>query len=181
MKGRIFYSYLLLLMTLLIIAACGTAPPARPTSTPSANFSESENDSYLRPATLVPLPATIEAVPATQPPAPLVNPEQPTHEPGYPPPAPTFPPTVDPYPGGLVWIIRPVGVQCEDGTTEGYGDLRESVATLTAAGLQVEGSEMLERVVPAVCGSPTSAHYRIQIKVEGLDTARAMGWERELN
>ncbi len=57
--------------------------------------------------------------------------------PGYPPP-PTSPPPTDPYPGGLVWIIRPVGVQCEDGTAEGYGDLSESVATLTAAGLQVE-------------------------------------------
>jgi hypothetical protein len=88
-------------------------------------------------------------------------------------------PTVDPYPGGIIWIIRPVGTQCEDGTTLGYGDLRESVATLTAAGLRVVDSEMVELMVTTACGSPTSAHYRVQIDIEDLDSALSMGWDRE--
>lgn len=175
MKQRLFITCLTLSIILVIFAACGTAPPARPT--PSENSSQPQSSPALP---TLPLPPTVEPVPEAYPPPQLEIPEQATHEPGYPPPA-TFPPTVDPYPGGLVWIIRPVGVQCEEGTALGYGDLGESVATLTAAGLQVEASEMLERVVPAVCGSATSAHYRIQIKVDGLDTARSMGWEREVN
>jgi hypothetical protein len=81
----------------------------------------------------------------------------------------------------MVWITRPVGIQCEDGTALGYGDLRESVATLTAAGLRVSDSEMAEFMVTTACGSPTSAHYRIQISVEDLESAISMGWDRGEN
>jgi hypothetical protein len=79
----------------------------------------------------------------------------------------------------MVWIIRPVGIQCEDGTALGYGDLGEAVATLTAAGLRVADSEVIELMVTTSCGSPTSAHYRVQINSDDLDSALSMGWTRE--
>ena len=50
---------------------------------------------------------------------------------------------------------------------------------LSAAGLRVADSEMLELMVAAACGSPTSAHFRVQIDVEDLDSALSMGWDRE--
>jgi hypothetical protein len=85
----------------------------------------------------------------------------------------------DPYPGGMAWIIRPVGVQCEEGAAEGYGDLHEAVVTLTAAGMVVTGSETIELAVAASCGSPTSTHYRLQIPSTDLDKAVSMGWEKD--
>ena len=176
MKQRFWYAYLTAFLIILIVAACGTAPPAEPTATPGAETPEPALSPAEAPAVTAPAPPTAEPLPESYPPPPVL-PVQPTHPPGYPPPA-TFPPTVDPYPGGLVWIVRPVGVQCEDGTEAGYGDLSESVATLIAAGLQVASSEMTDIPVTAVCGSPTSAHYRVQINPDGLNTARAMGWER---
>lgn len=178
MNQKLLYSYLMFLLTILIAAACGTAPPASPTATPSGNLNDPADNPALETAATAPAPLTAEPLPDTYPAPQLAAPAAPTHEPGYPPP-PTFPPTVDPYPGGLVWIIRPVGVQCEDGTAPGYGDLQESVATLIAAGLEVASSEMTDIPVTAVCGSPTSAHYRVQINPDDLDTASAMGWERE--
>lgn len=140
------------------------------------------------PGVLEPEPAFpgLEEAPAGQPtvespgyPAPeIVAPPTPTFNPDYPAP-PTLAPTVDPYPGGLVWIIRPVGIQCEEGTSPGYGDLRETTSTLTAAGVTVAGAEMAELMVAASCGSPTSAHFRVQIAAENLQTALSMGWTQE--
>lgn len=110
---------------------------------------------------------------------------------GYPPPTwtpnadypgaqvPALLPTVDPYPGGLVWILRPVGVQCQEGTAAGYGDLREARSTLTAAGVKVADVELVELMVTTSCGSPTSAHYRAQIAVADLQTALSLEWRQE--
>jgi hypothetical protein len=90
-----------------------------------------------------------------------------------------LPPTIDPYPGGLVWVIRPVGIQCEEGTSPGYGDLREATSTLTAAGVSVADAKMVELVVATSCGSPTSAHFRVQIAADDLQTAQSMDWVLE--
>jgi hypothetical protein len=117
-------------------------------------------------------------VPNAYPAPEVVAPATSTRDPDYPAP-PTFAPTVEPYPGGLVWIIRPVGIQCEEGTTPGYGDLREATSTLTAAGVKVAQSEMTELIVTDVCGSPTSAHFRVQIAADNLQTALSMGWTQE--
>jgi len=38
---------------------------------------------------------------------------------------------------------------------------------------------MRERMGTTACGSPTSAHYRVQISADELDTALSMGWDRE--
>ncbi len=177
MKRWLFTQWFPFLLLIFMLAACGTAPPAGPTATPGPAPDEALNPQNGPTATPLAPPAE-SPLPSSYPGSQPAPPQAPTNEPGYPPP-PTFPPTVDPYPGGLVWIIRPVGTQCEEGTIEGYGDLSESVATLVAAGLQVESSEMTDIPVTANCGSPTSAHYRIQISYEGLDTALSMGWRQE--
>jgi len=117
-------------------------------------------------------------VPAGYPASEVIQPATPTRDPNYPAP-PTYAPTVDPYPGGLVWILHPVGIQCEESTSPGYGDLREAVSTLTAAGVAVAKSEMTELVVTDACGSPTSAHYRAQIAADDLQTALSMEWTQE--
>ena len=167
-------SFLIIIGTFLI-TSCGTAPPAGTNITPAAEPSDSDAGPVLKPVTTVPVPPTAESLPENYPPP---MPIQPTYPPDYPGPS-TLMPTVDPYPGGMIWIIRPVGIQCEDGTALGYGDLRESVATLTAAGLRVVDSEIVELMVITSCGSPTSAHYRIQINAGDLDRALSMGWDRE--
>lgn len=160
---------LLLLMVIalwVLLSACGPSDAEAP-----------------QPVATVP---TLEETPPEQPtteapgyPAPeIVEPASPTLDADYPAP-PTPAPTVDPYPGGLVWIIRPVGIQCEEGTAPGYGDLRQATSTLTAAGVTVANAEMMDLMVTASCGSPTSAHFRVQIAPEDLQTALSMGWTQE--
>jgi hypothetical protein len=121
--------------------------------------------------------ATAETPPGAYP-GDVVAPEADATTAGYPA-QPETQPEAEAYPGGLVWVIRPVGVQCEQGTAEGYGDLTEAVATLSASGVEVAASEMTNRIVTTVCGAPTSAHFRVQIAADSLDTAVNMGWEAE--
>jgi len=139
-----------LTIVLLFLAACGTAPPARPT--PTDNSSETESDPVLAPESTVPTAPTPEPGLESYPPPLIEAPVQATREPGYPPPA-TFPPTIDPYPGGLVWIIRPVGVHDRQrGAREdaGFSDLRSD-----------DDPDALSRGRPRdVEGANNSAHLR---------------------
>ena len=178
MKLRYSLGSFFIILGTFLITSCGTAPPAGTNMTPAAESGDSDAGPVLKPAATAPALPTAEPLPKDYPPPQPALPIQPTHPPDYPGP-PTPMPTVDPYPGGMIWIIRPVGIQCDDGTTLGYGDLRESVATLTAAGLRVADSEIIEMMVTTSCGSPTSAHYRIQISTDDLDSALSMGWDRE--
>lgn len=157
MNAPILSRPLVAILLILILAACA-APAATPTP-------------------MVGAPAPNTAVPGYPPPTSAV-PESPTRPADYPAP-PTIPPPADPYPGGLVWVIRSVGVQCEEGTAPGYGDLREAAATMTAAGVRVKEAQMTEMMVTAVCGSPTSAHFRLQIDANDLQTAESLGWTPE--
>jgi hypothetical protein len=124
---------------------------------------------------------------STQPPAGATRPAypDPTGEDAITPTAAAYPeapspaPTVDAYPGDLVWVIRPVGIQCETETAPGYGTLSEAVATLSAAGINIFASETIELQVTTVCGSPTSEHYRVQIGADQLATVEGMGWTAE--
>lgn len=177
MKYRLLLCCTLLISGVFLFTSCGTAPPAGSNLTPAAE--PLENNAYpgLEPAATAPSLPTSEPLPAEYPPPQPTLPPTATYPPGYV--GPPTPPAVDPYPGGMVWIIRPVGTQCEDGTAPGYGDLREAVATLTAAGIRVAASEMTELMVAASCGSPTSAHYRVQISGEDLEDALSMGWQQE--
>lgn len=150
-----------ILLLLLGVAACG---PASPAAGPTA------------PAPALPTAVLAPTIPQSYP-VPVAA-ATPTLAADYPAP-PALLPTVDPYPGGLVWVIRPVGIQCEEGTVPGYADLREATATMTAAGIRVNEAQMTELIVPAVCGSPTSAHFRLQIDAGDLPTAMSLGWTAE--
>jgi hypothetical protein len=164
MMIRNVHIILLLALLLVILGACSSTPQALPTLPPPTAESADL-------ATAVP----DQGYPSSE----VLPPATATHEPGYPEQPVDFPPTVDPYPGGLVWIIRPVGIQCEEGTSPGYGDLREATSTLTAAGIAVADAEMTELMVAASCGSPTSAHFRVQIAADDLQTALSMDWTQE--
>ncbi len=177
MKLRFSLSILFLFLGAFLLISCGTAPPAGTIMTPASEPGSSDTAPALEPAATTPILPTAESLPEDYPPPQPALSVQPTYPADYPGP-PTPMPTIDPYPGGMVWIIRPVGIQCEDGTALGYGDLRESAATLTAAGLRVADSEMIELMVTTSCGSPTSAHYRVQINAEDLDSALSLGWDR---
>jgi hypothetical protein len=160
-------------LLLLLVACQNTSGGANATSTPSpgdavdpletpttSTFPESE--SILTPTDAYPPP----------PPTPIPSPE------GYPGPATPFP-TPDPYPAGdLVWIIRPVGEQCADPAASDIADLQEAIAELAAAGVPAEASGMVDLVVCAACGCPTSSHYRVQIQAANLSRAEDLGWAR---
>lgn len=105
------------------------------------------------------------------------TPPRATREPGYP--GATAVPTRDPYPAGPVWIIRPVGVQCEEDTAPGYGSLEEAVATLEEAGVTVLDADITDIPMADVCGGPTSSHYRVQIDSADMALVIARGWSRE--
>lgn len=161
------------LCCVLLLAACGPAEPAGETAVPTT-AAPAEDGALQTPV----------GAPSAQPPAsdyPVeapTLPPTPTRDPDYPGP-PTPQPTEDPYPGGVAWVLRPVGTQCEDSTEPGYGSLEEAVDTLTAAGVPVLASERVEIPVTQSCGSPTSAHYRVQISSDELPVALSMGWRNE--
>jgi hypothetical protein len=170
-----------LLLIMIIATACG---PAIETDEPSA---VPENEGVLEMETQ---PAPVETVkpattpePALPPDAPEAYPAQPTAVPqteGYPAPAEPVAP-LDPYPDavdGFIWMILPVGVQCEDEAST-YNDLQDAVAGLTAVSVQTGESEITELMVCTACGCPTSAHYRVQVSIEDVNAAQALGWKQE--
>ncbi|MFN2136352.1 MAG: hypothetical protein ACK2UK_10380 [Candidatus Promineifilaceae bacterium] len=169
---RYFTQFLMIAaLMILMVSACGPAGSQAPAGEPAAE----PTLSGLQQAPA----ARATPLPENYPPPEQVLPEAtPTLSADYPA-RPTLPPTVDPYPGGLVWVLRPVGTQCEEGTEPGYGNLREAQSTLTAASIKVAQAEMTELMVTASCGSPTSAHYRVEIAAEDLDAALSLGWIEE--
>lgn len=80
----------------------------------------------------------------------------------------------------MIWVLRPMGIQCED---SGRGDpqkgIQGAVEELAAAGVSAERWEVTEMMVTAVCGSPTSAHYRASIALNDLSIATTLGWVAE--
>jgi hypothetical protein len=170
-----YISVFLLTFIIIIAAACG---PAAESSDPSVVPATPETEGVLETATQ---PAATESAPP--PDAPEAYPAQPTAVPlpeGYP--APSEPiATVNPYPeavDGFIWMLLPVGIQCEDDAST-YSDLQDAVAGLTAVSVQTNQSETTELMVCSACGCPTSAHYRVQVSVEDVNAAQALGWSRE--
>jgi hypothetical protein len=161
-----FKALMLMIVAMVLMSGCGASDADAPEAIPTLSGADEA------PA------GEPSAEPAVYPAPEDVKPPTPTLDPNYPAP-PTFAPTDEPYPGGLVWIIRPVGIQCEESTAPGYGDLREATSTLAAAGVAVAQSEMTELMVINACGSPTSAHYRVQIAAGDLQTALSMDWTQE--
>ena len=175
---KIKFWHITFLLVLILSVACG---PAVTNDEPSA---DSETEGVLEVVTQPangPPAATLE--PAPQPDAPEGYPAQPTAVPiteGYP--APSEPiATINPYPDavdGFIWMLLPVGVQCEDDANT-YTDIQDAVAGLTAVAVHTNQTEITELMVCAACGCPTSAHYRVQVSVEDVGAAQALGWNRE--
>ena len=137
-----------------------TAVPQSPTSNASP---VEENE----PATAVPQdsPAAYpveEVLPATAVPESYPPPTQPAL-------------STEPYPvqEGTVWVARPVGLQCE---TAEYTDIQEAVADLKAIGVDVLDQGTFEMNVLAVCGGPTSAHFRVLVTAEDVEDTAVLGW-----
>lgn len=165
------YSIFIVLLFSLIVTACGstlsteTLPEsddnnqeARPTPTTESPASEpiEQDESYpVSAPTAVPLP---EGYPAAQ-----------------------AIPTYDPYPAGgnTVWVVYPVGIQCEDASASTYKNEQEVKSGLTAAGITVHNVTLTELMVCTACDCPTSAHYRAEIEASQLDAAITLGWASE--
>lgn len=153
---------------ILLVACTPTAEPAPATTAPS-NANEA----------LQPAPTTAVSTPATTlEPYPAAPAAGTTVEPAYPGTQPALPSAQNPYPDDSVWVLHPVGVQCEDESERRYGDLDAAVAALNAAGVETLAAESTNLPVTAVCGGPTSAHYRVQINPANLDQALEMGWSQ---
>lgn len=176
---------LILLLALSLLAACN------PTGTGGDT-----NATEVSPAAASPDAGTLPTVPplSTAPPVSTIPP--PTIAPaGYPPPPATpsgsllpegypVPPTLPPkYPAdaaGMVWVTRPLGLQCTEASTYEFPTLNDAVRSLEDAGIEVFGAEVVGLMVCESCECPTSDHYRVQIGVENLATATQMGWTAEI-
>ncbi|MEM7112901.1 MAG: hypothetical protein AAF614_10755 [Chloroflexota bacterium] len=80
----------------------------------------------------------------------------------------------------MVWVRRPMGIQCEDsGTGDPKKGLQTAVESLAAAGVSAQQWEIVEMMVTAVCGSPTGTRYRVHIPLSDLSTATSLGWTAE--
>ena len=146
---------IIVLTTLLALAACTSAPEDNLTPSPVG-----DDD----PTATVPLPAT-EAYPA-----------MPTVDAEYP--APVALPTA--YPADMeLWMVRPLGEQCVDPETYTYAHLDEAVEALEDAGVDVLAAEETARPVCAACDCPTSEHFRVRIRAQDLAVAEDLGWFRE--
>jgi hypothetical protein len=149
-----------------LLVACSSSSDVEPTSNPEPTLTAKPVE------TSIPLPTLTS--PAYPPP--VITAPDPTLLPeGYPAP-PVPPPTLDPYPGGVVWIVLPVGLQCEEPENT---DIQLAIDTLKEAGVTVLSSEQISLEVCQACGCPTSGHYRAQIDPSGLSTALSLGWNRE--
>ncbi len=186
------FCQLLLSFLLISLAACGPstlepiAEPEEPTPEPESLPLKEQLEDGLRVA-VTPTSETssdVEAAPAA--PAeeayPIPIPTPILMEGDYPEPPPPPPPPpggYDAYPeaGSNVWVLFAVGEQCADESR--YEDLVTAVADLTAAGITVYESEVVELIVCSACGCPTSAHFRVSIDAAQLSTAQALEWAAE--
>ena len=166
------FSITIFILLSIIMTACGTSIP-----TETRPASENNAPSQGRPT------PTIENLPADPTELPLPYPGLPTTDTslpeGYPPPQ-EFP-TIDPYPvnAGTVWVLYPIGVQCEDASVGKYHSQQDAKAGLTAAGLTVHDVTTIELMVCSACGCPTSTHFRAEISETDLEKAISLGWEPE--
>jgi hypothetical protein len=164
------FTILLVFLFILITTACGSSIP---TTTRPAN--ESNNTNQARPT-----PTSEGAIPVSTDlplPYPGAVATAVTTSDNYP--APQEFPTIDPYPAesSTVWIVHPIGIQCEDAATSKYQSEQDVDAGLTAAGITVHEVTTTELIVCSACGCPTSIHYRAEINASDLNKAISLGWE----
>lgn len=165
---------LLSIFVLALVIACGPAPD---TTTPTPGGAE--GDIFPRP-TITPMPEgdslpEPEATDAAD--AYPAEPDQASQPEGYPAGQEEGIQPESAYPGqeDTVWVVFPVGTQCEEGGE--YDDLDEAIAALDVAGVTVVDQGTNELIVATACGQPTSEHYGAQILTEGLAQAEDLGWK----
>jgi hypothetical protein len=165
------HSLFVLLLFSFVITACGS-------SLSTETRPESENNNLAPRPTPTTENHTSESI-ETNIPYPGAPPPTTSLPEGYP--APQVIPTYDPYPAGesTVWVLYPVGIQCEDAAGSTYTSEQEVVSGLTAAGITVHNVTTTELMVCTACGCPTSAHYRAEIDANQLDALIALGWTVE--
>jgi hypothetical protein len=158
---------LMLIMALaLFVTACGdTAETPNEVEIQPAPETEEEEGIFPRPTVTTALPGEEESYPPPPP--------QPETE-DYP--APQALPTIDAYPvvDGYVWVVHPLGTQCEDGRF--YDSVDAAVSALTEADIDVLRGTTTDLNVCLACGCPTSTHYRLHIAEDDLPTAERLGW-----
>jgi hypothetical protein len=165
------YPIFIVLLFSLIIAACGSTLSTETLPEPETN----NQGPRPTPTTENPAAESIDSNAAYPGAAPTAT----AYPEGYP--APQVIPTYDPYPanGDTVWVLYPVGIQCEDAAGSTYTSEQEVVSGLTAAGITVHNVTTTELMVCTACGCPTSAHYRAEIEASQLDAVIALGWTAE--
>ena len=160
------YLFFLSVFLPVAIVACGPSDGGA-VSTPAATTPEVEGGEISPRPTITPNSANDDA--ETLPEATEVPEEYP----------PSSAPIAQPefvYPGDeeMVWIVLPVGIQCEgDGL---YSDLNEATFALDEAGVIVVDQTTVELPVAQSCGQPTSEHFRVQILAAGLPQAESLDW-----
>lgn len=165
MKKLMWFVTLALLVAALMVACSGgsdTEPTIEPTAGSPTNA----------PAVTTAAPPEAPTEDLTPYPAPP-TPTPPGNDEGYP--GFTPQPTFDPYPGGLVTILHPKGIQCEEPILE---DLSAAIGALEAAGIMVVAADEVALNVCESCNCPTSEHFQVQINVEDMDRAFELGWSR---
>lgn len=158
-----------LVSLLLLLAACGSPSPV-PEETPAVEEEEREGLATVAPVPTRELPtATPESYP--------MQPTTPSRaQEGYP----EAPPPPTAYPVDMrIWVLRPLGTQCEESDSYQFATIEEAVASLTDAGVEVFDSEMTSLVVCESCNCPTSEHFRVQILRSDLYGAQVRGWAQE--
>ena len=164
-----------------LIIACGPAPEST-APTPDRTGAESEGDVFPRP-TITPDPQGSGSESLTTP-AEIDDPD------GYPPPPAQITQPESSYPANeaqvaqpesaypaeqdMIWVVLPVGIQCEEGGQ--YADLDEAVADLDTVGVVIVDQGTSELIVASACGQPTSEHYGAMILRDGLSKAESLGW-----
>ncbi len=160
---KLFKFWVGALLLLIVVVGCG---PALEVETPipdvPAEEPATENEGGISPR-----PTVTNAPPSTDTP-PL----------GYPAgSAPERQPETarDPYPASAetVWVMIPMGIQCEDSQ---FATLADAVTSLRSAGIIVYQSSVENMMVCQSCSCPTSEHYRAEIAVDYLKTAVNLGW-----
>jgi hypothetical protein len=175
-KQQLYYLGFFILLAALL-AACGPpAPELEEMTEPAATTAPADAEETAPRPTVTPDPNLAdeeegEAGYPAQPAATAVPQEE-----GYP--APTPIPTIDPYPNAdeLVWVRRAAGEQCAESDPL---EMREAMATLADAGIEVREQTSVEMAVCQACGCPTSLHFRAQIAPEDVPQATELGWQVE--
>jgi hypothetical protein len=155
----------LLMLTMiltLLVAGCSDTAVTPETVEPEPTV---ESDEGIFPRPTVTPDETRESYPV---------PEAATPDSDYP--APEALPTRDPYPvvEGYIWVVHPVGEQCEDGRF--FDDVNAAITALEEADVEVTAGATINLNVCLACGCPTSEHFILQIDEEDLSTAERLGW-----